>query len=182
MDKAVTAIADCVAGRSKFANVSSAISAHRPQEFFSAYSRQSCGLRFTASKHACRRSWFSTPVTPGSTTSMGPVTGYAAKGEAAGVGFEHDDAEGVGQAGEDEHIRAGVVAGEVFAELVAGPGHAMSSGGGDCFSCLALTGPPSTTALVPGRSSFRNTSMFFSTATRPPNPRSCGFARPEPRA
>ena len=77
--------------------------------------------------------------------------------------FQHHEAERVGAAREHEHVGLPVVPRECLA--ASSCRRTPRSGKRRCSSARA--GPSPTTHFVPGRSSARNASMFFSTATRP---------------
>ncbi len=81
---------------------------------------------------------------------------------AAGERFQHDQSEGVGQAREHRHVAGGVGAHQIVAGFRPEEFHR-----GYFLASASRAGPGPTTTLVPGRSSDRKASMFFSIDTRP---------------
>ena len=96
-------------------------------------------------------------------TSSGPGHRKCRDRRAAGQRLELHDAEGVGEARENEHVGRGQMRGQILR-----PSSRRGRRLSDISRCsAAFCGPSPITTLVPGRSSDRNASRFFSTATRP---------------
>lgn len=82
--------------------------AQRAQVKVSAWRRQSAGSRPVAARQAARRSSSSAPTFGSVTTSSGPRHRIARDRHARGQRLDHDQAERVGAAGEDEAVGLGI--------------------------------------------------------------------------
>ena len=134
-----------------------------PQDDSTACARTTSRGRSSAASAAARRSSSRTPGDVAPHDVDGPGDRIGRDRRPAGHGLEHHEAERVGTAREHEHVGLPVVPRELLAGL-----HAEEDARpGSAAAAPPRAGPSPTTHLVPGRSSARNASMFFSTATRP---------------
>ncbi len=107
---------------------------------------------------AAPRSSLSAPAPLPVRMSRGPGHRKGGDREAAGQRFQDHQAERVGEAGEDEDVGGGDSGGP-DPRRPSCPGNALS---GTCASSCSSWGPSPITTWLPGRSSARKASMFFS--------------------
>ena len=129
----------------------------------SAKSRHSSREHSSAARQASRKSSSRRPTGASPITSRGAAAGKRRDRHAARQRLQQHQTERVGAAREHEHIGRGV-------NLAPVPRHAASRETphrDTPFANCARAGPSPTTSFVPGRSSLRKASTFFSTASRP---------------
>ena len=117
----------------------------------------------SASRQATRRSSFSTPIGLFADHVLRAGHRKGRDRNAAGERLELHDAERVGPARKHEHVGGGEMSGEL-AVLPAARGTSRRE---TAAAARPPAGPSPITTLVPGRSSERNASRFFSTAIAP---------------